>query len=290
MKKLTRKLFLSIAALAVCAATLVSTTFAWYVQNTEATASGMTASTAEATGDGSIYVSKDGNAFTKSVTITTSDYDTKANGELKPRTAKTNTLNDGYLEFYDVTGTKIDTGNAEEKNYIKFSVWVKSDKNITCTPKITVTNTTEEFTKQTAYQNITSTVTAGQEFFVDAVQALRMSIQVDSAETATIYDMYELAKANSYSLAADSVDETQLTMDAHEYYNLLMGGEPTLKDTDAASTTSTWAAFQMTGNTAVKLTFCIWLDGADKSCFDSCQGQDFNFVLSFSASAAVLAD
>ena len=34
MKKLTRKLFLSVASLGVCAATLVSTTFAWYTTNT----------------------------------------------------------------------------------------------------------------------------------------------------------------------------------------------------------------------------------------------------------------
>ena len=49
MKALKRKLFLSVASLAVCAATLVSTTFAWYTSNSEVSASGLNAASAAST-------------------------------------------------------------------------------------------------------------------------------------------------------------------------------------------------------------------------------------------------
>ena len=278
MKKLTRKLFLSIAALAVCAATMVSTTFAWYVQNTEATASGMTASTAEATGDGSIYVSKDGTAFTKSVTITTSDY--AYNGTLDPVTTDDGTLAEGKLTFKNVSG------DSDTTHYIQFSLWIKSDKAITCKPSLTVTNGTLAFKKQTAYQSITEDVTAGQEFYVDAVQALRMAVQKESEETATIYDLQKIA--TEYEVNVQSVKEEDLTTDAHAYYNQIMG--KAANDTTPAEAETTWANYTLEANKAVKLTFFIWLDGADKSCFDSCVGQNFTFTLSFSVAGAAGAE
>ena len=54
MKALKRKLFLSVASLAVCAATLVSTTFAWYVSNTTAEVQNVSGSTAGAGTDGTL--------------------------------------------------------------------------------------------------------------------------------------------------------------------------------------------------------------------------------------------
>ena len=55
-KSLTRKLFLSVAALAATAATLTSSTWAWYTGNSEAKVNSVTASTA-ADGESSIYIS-----------------------------------------------------------------------------------------------------------------------------------------------------------------------------------------------------------------------------------------
>ena len=55
-KSLTRKLFLSVAALAATAATLTSSTFAWYTANTEAQVNKVTAST-EAKGSNSLFIS-----------------------------------------------------------------------------------------------------------------------------------------------------------------------------------------------------------------------------------------
>ena len=77
MKKLTRKLFLSIAALAVCAATLVSTTFAWYVSNSTANVKGLTGAILSGGSEGNILIAKDvgGSAgnFTQTLTMDASE-------------------------------------------------------------------------------------------------------------------------------------------------------------------------------------------------------------------------
>lgn len=297
--KLRKKLIMSAAALAACAATLVSTTYAWYVVNPTADASGMTGSTTDAAGDASVYVSKNGTAFTKSVTLSTSDY--IVNGSFDPITTENG------LDFVDVGGTEVTVTDKSSK-YIQYVLWIKSDNDATITPKFTVGNTTPAdpgFTKQTAYQDVASNAAAGSEFFVDAVQALRMSIvEVEAAnveaaatavaakESATIYDVQGLSKGAEdavYTPVTGSVTDDTLNegTTAHTYYTQIMGataGEAI--DKTPAEAASTWANISLTANTAKCFVFTIWLEGADTLCFDSCVGQDFSFALSFTASAA----
>ena len=56
-RKFVTKLILSGAALAVSAATLVSTTYAWYVQNSQVTATGISGAVKDNSAS-SIYISK----------------------------------------------------------------------------------------------------------------------------------------------------------------------------------------------------------------------------------------
>ena len=56
MKKFGRKLFLSCAALAACATTLVSTTFAWYTSNTEVSAGSLSALSSSTVDTSSFYI------------------------------------------------------------------------------------------------------------------------------------------------------------------------------------------------------------------------------------------
>lgn len=70
MKKLGLKLGLSCAALAACATTLVSTTFAWYTSNTTVTATGLHAQTESANSD-SLQISKDGTNWGSTVDLST---------------------------------------------------------------------------------------------------------------------------------------------------------------------------------------------------------------------------
>lgn len=289
MKKFGKKLVLSGLALAATAATLSTTTYAWYVVNPTAEANGMTASTTEATADASVYVSKNGTAFSKTVTLEAGDY--LYAGELDPLTT------DDGLKFKDVTGADETTAAA---NYVQFALWVKSDNNASVTPKLTVVNNTTEFTKQTAYQTVADNAQSGTEFFVDAVQALRMSVYTfetapankdavtlpDDA-TASIYDVQSIHKGAEdapYTPATDSVLESALTMDANEYYTQIMGAEAGAAiDTEAATAQSTWSAITLEADKAVCMVFTFWLEGADASCFDSCVGQDFGFTIQFTA-------
>lgn len=295
--KLRKKLLLSCAALAACATTMVSTTYAWYVVNPTADASGMTGSTTDAAGDASVYVSKNGTAFTKSVTLSTSDY--IVNGTFDPITTANG------LDFVDVANTEVTVTDKTSK-YIQYVLWIKSDNDATITPKFTVGNTTatDAFTKQTAYQDVASNAAAGSEFFVDAVQALRMSIvEVEAAnveaaatavatkDSATIYDVQGLSKGAedaAYVPATGSVTDDTLNdgTTAHTYYTQIMGataGDAIEKEPSPAA--STWANITLTANTAKCFVFTIWLEGADTLCFDSCVGQDFSFALSFTAAA-----
>ena len=57
-RRFATKLILSGAALAVSAATLVSTTYAWYVQNSQVTATGVSGQTQDKDAS-SIFISKD---------------------------------------------------------------------------------------------------------------------------------------------------------------------------------------------------------------------------------------
>lgn len=300
MKKLTRKLFLSVAALAVCAATLVSTTFAWYVSNQTATATGVTGATAAIDGDGSVFISKDGETFLSSVSFTDADFQTgnkagNAKGEFDPVTTT-----DGKA-FTDVAGT------AAEGKVLTVNLWLKSSKDLTVTPNLILKNTTTTLPTQTAYQDITKAditegaVKAGSSFSVDAVQALRMAITAGATETTTtIYDVMSIAKSEKTdsgftayaikggvaeaNLATGTFGEDATPLSgAHLYYAQVMGEAPA-KTTPATATTS-WANISLTANTATKLTFTFWLEGADISCYDSCAGQSFQFDFDFSLAA-----
>lgn len=283
MKKLTRKLFLSVAALAVCAATLVSTTFAWYVSNQTASATGVNAATATVSDGGSVYISKDGSKFYSSIAFTTDDLTNTTygnqNGAFIPLTT------DDAEAFVDVEGT------ANTSAYMVVNMWLKADADCSVTPMLKLTNTTAALPEKVAYQAITTAVQGGQTYTIDAAQALRMAVAVDDAD-ATIYDVLAIAKdaagTAAYTIVDGSVAEDDLvdtTIDedtlegAHGYYAAIMGEAPS--DVEAAAATESWGTIALTADTAVKLTFVIWLDGADISCYDGCAGQSFQFDFDF---------
>lgn len=291
MKKLTRKLFLSVAALAVCAATLVSTTFAWYVSNQTASATGINAATATVSDGGSVYISKDGSKFYSSIVYTTDDL-------------KNTTWGNQNGEFLPVTTTDVETFNDVEGSpntaaYMVVNIWLKADKTCNVTPILKLTNNSAaSLPQKVAYQAITEDVQGGESYTIDAAQALRMGVSVDDA-AATIYDVEKIAKASngtdSYVVVGDvkeaalvettvTIDDEEVTLDgAHGYYAAIMGEKPTV--TEAANATETWAAFELTKDVAKKLTFTFWLEGADISCYDGCAGQSFTFDFDFTVAS-----
>ena len=127
--KLKNKLVLSCLALAVCATTMVSTTFAWYTTNTDVSATGAQGHTAT-TGTDTLLISKDGKAKSWSNSVTFSGLDT----ELTPvaygkdgngKNGETQAKDDE--NFYNIQADgnlKIDT--PATNGVLEFSVYLKN--------------------------------------------------------------------------------------------------------------------------------------------------------------------
>ena len=275
------KIAIAGAALAATAATLGTSTYAWYVSNQTAEATGVVAQMMDSTG-GSIYISKNGTKFSSNITYTSADFNTgqapnNVNADFLPMTST-----DG-LAFTADDGTAIASGQK-----LVVTAWIKADKAVTVAPHLGVVNATADpSTKaQTLYADVNNAHAAGSTMTVDAVEALRMSVVVDDAATATIYDVKSLALAEGYSTPTGFVGASDLTVSredgkaaAHGYYYDVTGEYP---DTMTAATAETsWSNITLSANTAKKLKFTFWLEGADAECFDSCAGQTINFSFSF---------
>ncbi len=212
--KFIAKLVLSGAALAVSAVTLVSTTYAWYVQNTQVTATGVSGSVKDNNAT-SLFIAKDvtydsanskfSGTWGQSVAFNSDDYDTTQgtankvfNGALDPVTRNASG------DFVDVKNTIGDSA----ARVVQFTLYVQSNvasttgSELYIRPYLRVKNTTsgDNVHTQTAYRDIagelsgssTTLATEGNQFWIDAVQALRMEINV--------------SKANSSSFETDKFD------------------------------------------------------------------------------------
>lgn len=279
MKKLTRKLFLSVAALAVCAATLVSTTFAWYVSNSNASVSGAKGSTAAAGSEGNLLVAqasdnKNGStagAFAQNITLVDGNVLKPAKGLLPVSSTDAETFTD--KDQSPVT--------QEAGAYIEFKIWVLSTKETAVTMEVTIKNiTTDKTTTQTCYNPTGAPVEQGQPFKVDAMKALRVAVAQDDGD----FVIYNADTLDSTYATPDGLVSTGTDVDAQEYYKAIIGSYPKAGASVADPTTKP-ADFQSVTVTADKeslLTFRVWLEGSDSWCFDSCSGQDFSFDFAFS--------
>lgn len=283
MKKLTRKLFLSVAALAVCAATLVSTTFAWYVSNSEASVSEIHGSTAGTEVSGNLLVAKNDTtggsdapgAFTQNLKL---DFTGDA---LAPVTKGDSG------KWLDKAGVE----NSLGANTMELKFWIMSTKEQTVNATYTITNTTAEANVKTqkAYTSTGAPVTQNTEFAMDAINALRMQVvttettaqdkTLDVAATATI-------GTPTYTRFTAPSDDS----DANIYYYQLLGQVPQgcTENTGAspAAPTDTWTQVTLAADTPVMITITIWLEGTDKDCFDSCINQSFDLKFDFEVAGA----
>jgi len=261
LKGLT-KLALSGVALAAVAATLGTSTYAWYISNTTASVSGAEGSTAQADTSGSLYAagytmheaSKWGNKVSLnggSEKDATHDYISVAN--LTPVTKATADATTAYNakvaaadavnptpgSFVDKAGAAVTAANGA---YLEFEVWLiqRGTKVRQVAPKLTITNETSADTiaasKQTAYSSNNlpgSGLAAGSAFKVDAVHALRVEIEnttgYASKKAADAYTADDLVGTKVF--AADTAFETYSTKSgmvtggsANGYYNSVVDG------------------------------------------------------------------
>lgn len=339
-RRFATKLILSGAAFAVSAATLVSTTYAWYVQNSQVTATGLTGAV-EDKDTTSIFISKDyqtaeNPTWTSAVAFENSDF-----GETKPN--KANTLDPIKLTdnaartFVFASNETTKTVNAvavntAQRRYV-FSLYLKSNTDIAkILPVIRIKNKTPEaaLAGQTAYRAIKDTdsndlVTKGSAFWTDAVQALRVSVKSEAESNTSTHEFtggtfknYEatniarnLEKGNSdvtygrYTVHKPTItnttvfDESQLGTEtlltkslvgAHAYYAGLVGAETTAGFNPVANTIEDETEIDtiaLTANVVTKVTFEIWLDGTDASCFDVCEKQSYEIAVDFRTNAYI---
>ena len=196
---------------------------------------------------------------------------------------------------------------------ITFKYWLKgastNGNSLTVYPTLTVTNTTAQadLEKQRAY-SATAGVSMGDEFFVDAVYALRMTItkavysgtgadRVVGAEEVVAENLSVSDFAYSYTSALSGIEGySNSSLEANTYYKSILNeaaygtvlatGSSTRPATDpyAAATYITAASndsFTIANDTDTLFTFTIWLEGTDAACYDSCGNQSFSFDFEF---------
>lgn len=300
MKALKRKLFLSVASLAVCAATLVSTTFAWYVSNTTAEVQRVSGSTAGAGTDGNLLVAQDKGPDTTEELLSWGQYIAEVtpsvNTQLNPTTKATAAASGVEVgDWVDKEGKLIAAADAASgQPYLQFEFWVLSTgEQEEVTIEYTLTNTTTDLTPQKVYNTTgaPSSLALGDTFTSDACRALRMDVFTSTLLDVTTLTPIGNAKnieldkaATGYQTKTGCVD----TGNAGTYYKQIVNkiGYGT-NGTSGASTDSglkAWTSFAISPNTPLKLTFRIWLDGTDVNCFDSCVGQTFALKFNLSVS------
>ena len=328
------KLALSGVALAAVAATLGTSTYAWYVTNSEATVTGVKG-TAQAGGLGNVLVAQASDASgsvnghgkfaqTQALSNANIDQTNKTAGLLPTTPCKTLTkvaanpnaeppvaaslsstpatlLNSSTI-WADAEGNSFET--TDGKAYIDFDVWVLSTDATKVQFNFAIENTTasSDVTKQIAYAatGLPSTVDQGDTFAVNFVEALRLgytqytytSEQAASASAVTgteasasvIFDNSVATSSSAVEEGTDFVSHTNMTgASANGYYDAVLGAETPIITTGPTVNGTATQQITVTKGVETRLHFYIWLEGTDEACFDSCSGQSFNVVLSFTA-------
>lgn len=303
MKALKRKLFLSIASLAVCAATLVSTTFAWYTSNTEVSASGVTG-TSQANGDGLLVISKTGadGTFSNSVTL---DINT---GTLIPVQYKSGSNTAPTINAWDIETAAPSTSTASSGAYISFSLWfrgIKGESGVNVNlKKLKLTNTTgtlpaKDVLTTTGLGGVLWDATAAPTYTVNILRTLMIGYTVElgspnDTDNDYQYAMNKVGIIDPEALCGamnDTVASKTTDFNAHEYYKEVTGNQLTVTDpaipTDSLTTASSLKFGTTPGTTAsynaLKVTFYVFINGWDKACFDAVQDQTFTLELGFSS-------
>ena len=303
--KLKGKLIMSAAALAACAATLTSTTYAWYTTNTEVTASGLTAGSASS-GDSSILISKTGENNTWMQNIT--DLTAKTQATLVPLMLDST---DGKL--YPVSNTvntegqiTLSTTAATKSSFVEFDLWFKTsatDNNVPIYLKsMTIANTASSIDDLPAFENlnngkdeagINKTATS---YKKDIVDALAFTIQTNS-DSETTYGKNSpftlLDGKSAYKPIGGwmtSLGTEGEATNAHTYYNKLDSNkqlaESISTDNSAVIDSDKMICVLKNDGTKAHVTFRFYLNGSDVDCFDACKGQNFKLSLSFTSSSA----
>lgn len=263
------KLALMGASITALAATLTTSTYAWYVSTTKADITGGTGATGTAGADESLLLSWTGASGSWFGTLAFSGDADAVKNPLYP------------VSFHNDTWGKLDptTGDSStataSTDYIQFNVYLLSGTDLTVKPTITITNQTavanrkQQMIIQEGAAHVPSNA-AGGVFTVDATMAI-WTEQLDGS---------------TKTYVAANTDTTE--GNAHDYYDAVKDSSAHALTTDArktvaarSSAATSLANISLTANTAKMVTYTIFLDGGDADCFNACVGQNITFALEF---------
>ena len=243
------KLALMGASITALAATLTTSTYAWYVTNNKADIAAVTGSTASASAAGSISLSATGvvGSFKKSLTL--SSFSTASLSPVITTDGKTfkelNTATGSATT--DVTVAKTGYGASDSGKVYCYRFFVlaegatedddttdKNESQTIITPKVTLVNTTATtaFKTQINYSGTAlspNTIGAGDSFYANALNAMSMSSAKyqGTALVSTLTDDDKVTAAYSSATTLNSVDQLSETMtagDANRYATSIATG------------------------------------------------------------------
>jgi len=301
------------ASLAALAATLGTSTYAWYVANDTATVSGATGATAGTEASGNLLVAQLSKANTGILSVAGNWGTSLSSVSLRQDVNLTPVTKDPQ-NFTPAGQNAVATGWHDADNapvaltsaygYYAFGIWSTDKTSVNL--KLGVSNTTTTMKYQTLYSmagapeagpNGGAAPAINDTFTTDALQALRMEIikvaltdnlnidtvlGTDSLETWCPGEtFYNLTHSAAYTVRA----EASTGGDANAYYSAIMGSNPLGGATEATATALTNGTYNLTltADQRTVLLFRYWLEGGDTDCFDSCGGQSFGINLEFAA-------
>lgn len=279
MKKGLRKLILSGAALSAVAATLGTSTYAWYTTNTTVEANNIIGASADG-GAASIYISNDGSHWYSKLDGNSTGYDdiTITGSELQPVT-----LASGVWK--DAKGQTV-----ASPSVLTFTLYFKTAKLEDTTQNVNLGIDAITIANTTGSVKETENLIDGTTYSVDFLNALAMRIESATSTTANISNAgFSLTpgqgcvtRVNGNSYAASPITGTYAS--AHDYVKAVTQDNNAVTQTDTTTdeleSETNLAVLPGTG-AAQTVTFTIFLDGADVDCFDACRGQQFTLNMKF---------
>lgn len=294
------------ASAAALAATLSTSTYAWYVSNKTANVTKTVGSTASGAADGSISLSTSGVAdeFYKTISLSSTTnfnaYVSSGTSSVQLEPVTTTNGVDFYQPTYSTATSTWTQGSAVTGKNFYFMFYIKAAAGCTVQPSIKVTNKTTSVPKAVDYSAtgaITgSTVVAGQDYTIDAIHALHMSLvptvsgatgdytSTGAATGATQLQAVEggTGVTTTLSTAISGYDRIA-TGGAGAYFTEIMGYAP--YTSTVAYTAAAFGNLTLVADKPVKLEYRIWLDGGDDQCLNPCVDQNFEFEFSYTVTA-----
>ena len=299
--KLKKKLILSCAALAACATTLVSSTFAWYTSNKDVSASSVSGLT-EAAGDSLLLISDTGNSGDWGATTTFDDQATAViQANFTPVAWDETNSKFVSMEGADVAQSTAVTGVGKWLSFDLYFATGSTAAETVYVKNMTIANANEASLPEKTVLSTTGMGTDWETTKGSYTIDLRRAITVTTATSTITEGQAGEITYDHYGFTAQAAgDDYTAGMNAHEYRNAVLGGTPIetanniapKEIVSKASGNTAWSLGQAPvlstteDSTALKVTFYVWLNGWDLECFDAVQGQSLTIALEFTSDAS----